>query len=134
MTDEKLMKNAQYRKAAPMAFLNSRNTAMEMVKMEGLQAVKFKSIKKGKKGAVVEIPLLGRVKQYTNDLMKDYQEFYATEVASVGAVYDAKKTIEFINKTKNKKELALIWNAMSEDERHDGEIRKLVKELKAKFK
>jgi hypothetical protein len=121
MTDEKLLKNAQYRKAAPMAFLNSRNTAMEMVKMEGISA------------KVNKLPLLKRVKKYTDDLMADYVEFYAKEVASVGVSYDVKTTIELLNATKTKDELRLVWTALSEDERHDGEIRKLVKELKKKY-
>ncbi len=117
MTEEKLLKNAQYRKAAPMAFLNSRNTAMEMVKLEGKKNY-----------------LLKNVKKYTNELMKDYNEFYALEVASVGTNYDAKKTIELVRACKSNAELKLVYMAMSEDERHDGEIRKVVKELKSKYK
>lgn len=115
--DEKLLQNAQYRKAAPMAFLNSRNTAMEMVKMEGKKT-----------------DLLKRVKKYTNNLMKDYQEFYSKEVASVGGNYNSKDSIARLKKAKNLEELQSAWVLLSADERKDGDVRKVAQELKAKYK
>ena len=116
MAEDLVLKNAQYRKAAPMAFLNSRNTAMEMVKMEG-----------GKKD------LVKKVKKYTNDLMKDYQEFYAKEVASVGAPYKVTTSLDSLKKVKTIADLQKVWQSYSEDERHDGEIIKAVQALKNKL-
>lgn len=116
MAEDLVLKNAQYRKAAPMAFLNSRNTAIEMVKMEGKKT-----------------DLLKKVKKYTNDLMKDYQEFYTREVVSFGATYSVEEAFKKLKKVKDLKSLTTVWQSFSEDERRDGEIIKAVQELKLKY-
>lgn len=126
-SDEKLMKNAQFRKAAPMAFLNARNSAIELLKLEGTPKVV-----KGKK-AKKELTLLERTKKYTEDFMKEYREFYSNEVASIGGNYKAADSIAKLKKAKNLEELAFTWRSLSADERHDGEIIKVKEDLKKKY-
>lgn len=122
--NEKLLKNAQYRKALPMAFLNSRNSAIELLKMEGKPKVK-----KGKK----PVSLMQILKKNTDNLMKDYMEFYAKEVATVGTNFKPEDSIAKLKAAKTLPDLQATWRLLSEDERHNEEVLVVAKQLRQKY-
>lgn len=133
MTDEKIMKNAQYRKGLGIAWFNATNSAIEMVKLEGLKTNIFKTDKKGKKKVEKIKPMEVRIALWRNLFLEEHKDYYAKVIANVGQMYDSSKAIEVLKKATDLASLKLIWMTLSEDERHDGEIRKVVKEIKSKF-
>jgi hypothetical protein len=121
---EELLKNAQFRKALPMAFLNSRNSAIELLKLNGKPKVK-----KGKK----PVSLMTILKKNTNNLMADYMEFYARDVATVGVNFKPEESIAKLNAAKNLPDLQSTWRSLSEDERHNDDVRKVAQQLRDKY-
>lgn len=129
--EEQVMKDAQYRKGMGIAWFNATNSAIEMVKME--QAMGFFSDKisvKGKKAKKAHT-IEERIAYWRNHFLEAHKGYYAEVIAKIGAPYKAEDTIARVKKTKDYKELAKLWNSISEDERRDVEIRKAVNELKA---
>jgi len=157
MTEDKVLKNAQYRKGLGIAWFNATNSAIEMVKVEhamgmftvqSLLNVNIKPFKKSKKKGVKKgvkkettatvslnkaQSIEDRISYWRSKFLEDHKVYYAEVVSQIGTNYDVSKTIELLKKTKNRNELKLVWTAMSEDERHDGEIRKITKELKKSY-
>lgn len=148
MTDDKVLKNAQYRKTMGIAWFNATNSAIEMVKAEQLMGMfdgralkneieSSKKLPKGKKEKVIKLikvpSMEERLVYWRDKFLEEHKDYYAKVIAQIGQVYDAVKTIEILKSAKTKGELKLAWMALSEDERHDGEIRKVVKELKKTY-
>jgi len=121
-TDEKIIKDAQYRKGLSIAFFNATNAATEIVK----------SLIK------VDNSIAGQVKEqivYWRDwLLEEHKNYYSKVIAGIGSVYNASDTIEKLKQVKTKDELRLVWISISEDERRDGDIIKVVKEIKETLK
>lgn len=116
--DEKVLKNAQFRKGLSIAFFNATNAAIELTK-----GVKYKDLEEQKKD-IVDI---------RNWLLSEHQTYYATVIENTGANYKATDGIAKLKATKNYDELGVAWRLLSADERKDPEILKVAKEMKTKF-
>lgn len=115
--EEKVLKDAQYRKGLSIAFFNATNAAIEMCK--GMNVHEEDTRKK-----IIEI---------RDWLLEEHKNYYATVIANVGKNYNAQESIEKLKSVKDISELKDTWIALSEDERKDGEIIAVLKELKAKY-
>lgn len=136
--NEKIIKDAQYRKGLSIAFFNATNAAVEIIKLEGLQTDLFKKPTKGKKGKTkskktIINPLEVRLQLWRNWLLKEHQEYYANVIAQVGVNYKSEDSIAKLKTAKNMDELKNAWISLSADERKDAEIKKVAQELKAKY-
>ena len=126
MTDDKIIRDAQYRKGLSIAFFNATNSAIALTisllsKME-------------KEDIVSDEQVENMVSSWRNHFLEEHKTYYATVIASIGANYNSAETIEKLKLAKTKEELRATWNSISADERHDGEIRKVVEELKKQLK
>ncbi len=117
-TDDKIIKDAQYRKGLSIAFFNATNSAIAML---------------GEMKGGFEDDYKNHFTEIRDWMLEEHKKYYSEVIASVGKNYDASKTIELVKSAKNWEELRAIYTAMSEDERHDGDIRKVVKEIKDKY-
>ena len=118
--DEKLIKDAQYRKGLSIAFFNATNSAIAMLTADKIN--------------MTSTEMEEYITKWRNWFLNTHKEYYATVIANVGVNYRASETIEKIRACTTKAELSKLWQAISEDERKDGEIRKVVKELKDTLK
>ncbi len=138
MTDEKIIKDAQYRKGLGIAWFNSNNGAVEMVKLDHALGIFNQQpiiIKKGKTKIVKKIVTLeDRLDFWQDRMLKKYDEFYSTIVANIGTTYSAPETIARINSATTIEELKSIWITLSESERYDATILKAKEILKKKLK
>lgn len=116
--DEKLIKDAQYRKGLSIAFFNATNSAVSLVALLGLSDEKEITKK------VVEI---------RDFFLEQHKTYYATVIANVGSNYKAEDSIKKLKATKTIEELNTIWRGLSADERRDGEIKKVAQELKKTY-
>lgn len=106
--EEKILKDAQYRKGLSIAFFNATNSAIALVA-----------------NRTMDMPdALKEVVRIRDILLEEHKNYYATVIANIGANYKATDTIEKLSKTKNIDELKSLWLSLSEDERRDGEILK----------
>ena len=112
--NEKLLKDAQYRKGLSIAFFNATNCATEMVKAEG------KITKK-------------RFIKWRDWFLAEHTKYYAETIAKVGVAYDPQDAIQKLKKTSNLDELKGAWIGLSEDERRDAEVIGVKKQLKEKY-
>lgn len=117
MNEEKILKDAQYRKGLSIAFFNATNSAVALV--ESLDIPKNDVIKE-----VIKMRDL---------FLEEHKNYYSRVIANVGQSYVAEDTIKKLKKTKNVEELRSVWLSLSEDERRDGEILKVKTELKTKY-
>jgi len=115
--DEKILKDAQYRKGLSIAFFNATNAAIEMCK--GLNIHEEATKKK-----IIEV---------RNWLLEEHKNYYASVIAQVGGNYDPKESIKKLQAVKSKEELHTIWLMFSADERQDNEIAKVAQEMKQKY-
>lgn len=117
--DEKILKDAQYRKGLSIAFFNATNAAIELVKSRPIADIDIKEALK----------LVTEVRDFFLD---EHKEYYARVIAKVGTSYNLAETIKKLKATKTLEELRKAWQLLSEDERQDVEIKKEVKALKVK--
>lgn len=117
--DEKILKDAQYRKGLSIAFFNATNAAIELVKSRPIADIDIKEALK----------LVTEVRDFFLD---EHKEYYARVIAKVGTSYNPAETIKKLKATKTLEELRRAWQLLSEDERQDVEIKKEVKALKVK--
>lgn len=115
--EDKVIKDAQYRKGLSIAFFNATNSAISLC--QGMN--------------VNEESTLENVSKIRDFFLEEYKKYYASVIAQVGINYKADETIEKLKKTKNKEELSSVWISLSEDERRDGEIIKVARELRDKY-
>lgn len=118
MHDDKVLKDAQYRKNLSIAYFNATNSAIEMVKFEKPKTPKQRMI---------------RLEKWRAYFLDAHQKHYANVIAKIGSNYDALTTIAKLKKVKTMAELKNTWLFLSEDERHDQEIIKVKDKLKAKY-
>ena len=116
---DKLIRDAQYRKGLSIAFFNSLNSAISLVS-PATQYLTPDEIK-------------NRVKMYRDYFLEEHKNYYATVIANVGVNYKAEDSIAKLKATKTLEELQNAWLLLSQDERRDGEIIKVVKTEKAKY-
>lgn len=117
--DEKILKDAQYRKGLSIAFFNATNSAVALVATRQIA---------DREEAIKEIC---RIRDF---FLEEHKIYYATVIANVGVNYRVEESISKLKATKTLEDLQTAWRLLSEDERRDGEIIKVAKELKAKYK
>ena len=119
--DEKLLKDAQFRKGLSIAFFNATNAAIEIVT-------------KNPAYAIMEVPDKEKLIVLWRDwFINEHKNYYATVIANVGLNYDAKATIEKLKATTTVEQLKSTWQSLSADERQDKEIIKVTQELKKTY-
>ncbi len=118
IVDDKVLKDAQYRKGLSIAFFNATNAAIELTK-----GYKFATEEEQRK-AIVET---------RNWLLTEHQTYYATVLSAVGDNFNPADAIEKLKGAQNYEELSMVWRLLSEDERRHAEIIKTAKEVKARF-
>ena len=117
--DEKILKDAQYRKGLSIAYFNALNNAIAFVVA-------------GKGENESDENMLKRVEDIRDKFLDQHKEYYARVIAKVGTSYNPAETIKKLKTTKTLEELRKAWQLLSEDERQDVEIKKVVIELKKK--
>ena len=117
MNDEKIIKDAQFRKGLSIAFFNATNAAIEMCK--GMNIHEEETKKK-----IIEI---------RDWLLEEHKEYYANVIANIGSNYNVEETVERIKIVQSLDELQKLWVSLSEDERRDDIISKVAKEKKLEY-
>ncbi len=118
--NEKIIKDAQYRKGLSIAFFNATNASIELVKTE-------------KKEWIDEKSMLDTIIRYRDFFLQEHKNYYANVIANIGQNYKVEDAIAKLEATKNIEELKSVWLLFSEDERRDDEIRNKALELKNKY-
>ncbi len=116
--NNKLIKDAQYRKGLSIAFFNATNSAITLC--TGMN--------------IHEEATLKKVAEIRDFFLTEYQNYYATVISNVGVNYKSEDSIAKLEATKTKEELNKVWRELSEDERRDGEVRKVAQKLNKKYK
>ncbi len=116
--NEKIIKDAQYRKGLSIAFFNATNAAISLVAT---------SPEKSK------TETLARVIEYRDFFLEEHKTYYATVINQIGQNYKAEDAIKKLEATKSIEELKTVWLQLSEDERRDGEIKKCANKLKGQY-
>ncbi len=116
--NNKIIKDAQYRKGLSIAFFNATNSAISLC--TGMN--------------VHEETTLKKVSEIRDFFLTEYQNYYATVIANVGVNYKAEDSIAKLEATQTKEELNKVWRELSEDERRDGDIIKVAQTLNKKYK
>lgn len=124
-TDEKVIKDAQYRKGLSIAFFNATNSAISLVAVE---------LTKWKVGEVSDEYILTRVNYYRDYFLEQHKDYYASVIANVGQNYKAEDSIAKLKATKTLEELQIAWRLLSADERKDVEIKKVAQDLQKTYK
>lgn len=118
IVDDKVLKDAQYRKGLSIAFFNATNAAIELTK-----GYKFANEEEQRK-AIVET---------RNWLLEEHKTYYNTVLSAVGDNFNPAEAIEKLKAAQNYEELSMVWRLISADERRHEEIIKAAKEMKARF-
>lgn len=118
----KVIKDAQYRKGLSIAFFNATNSAIALL---SAPRVLFESkTPEETKAKIVEI---------RDWMLEEHKKYYAEVIASVGVPYNSAEAIKKLTEATSRAELHKIWVSLTEDERHDGDVLKVVKELTQKY-
>jgi len=115
MTNEKIIKDAQYRKGLSIAFFNATNSAIALCQ-----------------GTEVNENTLKKVCEIRDFFLEEHKTYYANVISNIG-LYNVEESKKKISEAKNLEELKNIWRGLSEDERRDGEIIKVKDKLKKEY-
>ncbi len=121
MEQDKMLRDAQYRKGQSIAYFNSLNTAVALVTATVPKTMKMEA----------RLALIDEIKE---QFLVKYRDYYETNVAKSGANYNPVTSIMELRSAKTMEELRSAWTDMSEDERRDGDVIKVKNELYAKLK
>ena len=121
---DKIMADAQYRKGMSIAFFNSTNSAIELLKftanymppMRGDEDIKAELVK------------------WRDWSLAEHLKNYAEVIAKIGQPFDPNVAIAKLDSAKDMSEVRKIWLALSEDERQVDAIIQKQAEVKARFK
>ena len=108
--DEKLIRDAQWRKGASIAYFNALNNAVLLV-AHGI------------------IPI-SEVGEYKNIFIKQHDEYYKDVIANIGMTADPKIYIEKLKSAKTIEELKKVWVSLPQDARSNKDVSKVAQELK----
>ena len=117
--NEKVIKDAQYRKGLSIAFFNATNSAISLVAPREIADRE---------------EVLKEVCRIRDFFLEEHKNYYATVISNAGKNYDSLATIKKLRTAKNYQELSDIWLQITEDERRDGEIIKVARELREEMK
>jgi len=118
MEKDKIIRDAQYRKGLSIAFFNATNAAVEFAKINGLAGI---------------IDVKKFIADWRDWFLEEHKNYYTTVIANIGQNYKTSESIEKLKVTKTLEELQNVWRMFSQDERSDGEIRKIAQELKKQY-
>lgn len=114
MEHDQVIKNAQYRKNLSIAFFNSTNAAIEMVKLE------FGALHSA--NPTIERLMVERLEFWRTNFLEAHKRYYATVIESIGADFNVEETLARIAKVENMEQLQLLWVSLSQDERNNPEV------------
>lgn len=114
------MRVMQDRKGVSIAFFNATNSAIAMLTADKIN--------------MTSSEMEAYITKWRNWFLDEYQNYHKTVIQSVGANYKAEDTIKRVEAVTTMQELSNLWKILSEDERHDGEIRKVVQSKRDSFK
>lgn len=117
-TDEKILRDAQYRKGLSIAFFNATNSAISLVAPREIADRE---------------EVLKEVIRIRDFFLEEHKNYYATVIANIGANYKSEESIAKLKASKTLEDLQTVWRLFSEDERRDGEIIKVAKDLRSKY-
>lgn len=117
MSDDKLIRDAQYRKGLSIGFFNATNSAIALIAASIMPSE-------------TDIHMLERVGKIRDILIEQHKEYYATNIASIGLNYNVEEAIKKLNDAKTIGELNIVWLRLSADERHNDEILKVAQKQK----
>lgn len=116
--NDKLIRDAQYRKGLSIAFFNATNAAIEFAKINGMTGVmdpkKF-------------------ITEWRDFFIEEHKNYYMTAIASIGVAYNATESIAKLNETKTLEDLQNVWRNLSADERKDEEISRVAQQLRKTY-
>src|SRR3989304_2118365 len=118
MNNDEIIKNAQYRKGLSIAFFNATNSAVALVATRQIS---------DREEAIKEVI---RIRDF---FLEEHKTYYATVIANIGQPYKAEDSIKKLKTTKTIEELKSAWLLLSEDERRNGEVKKVANEMKGKY-
>ena len=118
--NEKILKDAQYRKGLSIAFFNATNSAISLV------APLIDN------GTNIDLMLV-KVFEIRDKMLEEHKTYYATVIANVGVNYRAEDSIAKLKATKTLEDLNTTWRLLSADERRNGEIIKVAQLEKKKY-
>ncbi len=122
--EEKILKDAQYRKGLSIAWFNATNSAITLISNSLV-------VKNGEFAKDEEI-IKFLIAKYRDWFIEEHKNYYAKVIANVGQNFMAKDTIAKLEATKNVDELRSVWLALSADERLSAEIIKVKEQVKKK--
>lgn len=118
MSEDKNLKDAQYRKSLSISYFNSLNAAIALVKDMEVNG---------------DVGLEKAIKKWRDFFITEHSDYYAKTIASVGEPYNAEKTMANLRKAKTMPDLLEKWLNLSQDERRDKAIINAVAEMKGKL-
>lgn len=118
--EDKLIRDAQYRKGLSIAFFNATNSAISLVSSGKVKLLEGEDVQ----------PVLVFWRDW---FLEEHKKYYTEVIANAGKSYDPKTSIEKLEATTNLDELRAVWVLLSEDERRDGGIRECALKLKEKY-
>lgn len=113
--NDKILRDAQYRKGLSIAFFNATNAAVELVAKLGYGD--FKTIEEA-------------VTHWRNWFLETHKKYYAEVIANIGVPYDVAETIKQLESVMSKAELKQVWISLSEDQRQDPTIKEAKDRIK----
>ena len=120
MQDEKVIKDAQYRKGLSIGYFNALNSAIALVASDD----RYRADTPEK-----TIETVGMIR---DTFIEQHKEYYANVIANIGN-YDPEATLKKIKATKSLPELKIVWLSLSQDERNDEKIIKAKNDQKKKY-
>ena len=120
-TDDKIIRDAQYRKGLSIGFFNATNSAIALV------AASIDKINE------TDDMLLIRVCKLRDVFIEQHKAYYAEVIANVGEIYNSVDAIDKLKASTDMMSLHATWLSLSEDERRDGDILKVKDSLKKKY-
>ena len=122
MTEEQLIKDAQFRKGLSIAFFNATNNASQIIELI------YKEHPQNNEEVVKS-----DIVKWRDWLLSEHRKYYAEVIANVGKHYNAEESIKKLKSVKNLEEVKSVWVGFSEDERQDAEILKIKNEIKKSY-
>ena len=116
--NERILKDAQYRKGLSIAFFNATNSAVALVATRQVS---------DREEAIKEVV---RIRDF---FLEEHKNYYATVIANVGLNFEVKETLEKFKSVKSLENLKLVWLSLTADERQNEEVAEIKNKLKAKY-
>ena len=118
--NEKVIRDAQFRKGLSIAFFNATNSAITLVSTD--------------KEYYSQDELKEKIISWRDFFLQEHLDYYSRVISPVGTIlFDKNKTIERVQNATDMENLKMIWISLSEDERNDVDIIKAKDEVKNKY-